>query len=114
MEHPDVTAESSPCVYSVSNVTEFGTLTLNCTPSTDWVSKYPEGRIWYFRRFDYPAVNAALRWPSEMTAFVQSWAEGYTADRFAKEKAPEAYSRAREQLHELIVDDCHGGQTDWE
>jgi len=32
----------------------------------------------------------------------------------APAKAQPAYSRAKELHHELVVDDCHGQQTDWE
>jgi len=105
----------SPEYYSATNVNFFGVIRLDLAPSASFVSQYPTGRLWYHRRVAYPtATGTGLDVPSEAVAFIQSWAEGYTADRLATDKALAAYSRAEKALHELIVDDCHGQQTDWE
>ncbi len=115
MEHANLTWESQPTVYSCSNVNAFGSVSLNASPSQEWVDKYPNGRLWYYRKAQYPNAPAdAIDCPSEFVGFVQASAEGFTADRYAVAKAPAAYQRAERFLHELVVDDAHGGQTDWE
>ncbi len=76
---------------------------------------YPTGRLWYYRRTQYPAtVGNSLDVPSEAVAFIQAWAEGYTADRYAVQKAAPAYQRGEMAFRDLVRDDCHGQQTDWE
>jgi len=115
VEHQDITSESEPCVYSVSNVNAMGSLSLNAIPSVAWVAKYPTGRIWYYRKMQYPNPSGpTLDVPSEVVPFVQASAEAFTADRYAVAKAAPAYTRAERYLHELVVDNCHGGSTDWE
>jgi hypothetical protein len=105
----------TPEVYSGSNVNAFGVIRLNVAPTAGWVASYPTGRLWFHRRVQYPsAAGTSLDVPSEAVAFIQASAEGFTADRFAVAKASPAYSRAERFFHELVVDDCHGGQTDWE
>jgi len=105
----------TPQYYSAENVNFFGVIRMDVAPSAGFVSQYPTGRLWYHRRVAYPtATGTGIDVPSEAVAFIQSWAEGYTADRFASDKALQAYGRAEKALHELIVDDCHGQQTDWE
>jgi hypothetical protein len=101
-------------------VREFGNLSLNATPTTSWVEKYPNGRIWYYRFAQYPVggSGAALDVPSTVTAYVQAFAEGYVASRHAPNKAEDAYSRAKELFDPpsrgaLVVDD-NAQQTDWE
>ena len=108
-------ASGSPCYYSASNPNLYGVVRLDVSPSSSFVSTYPTGRLWYYRRVAYPvATGTSLDVPSEATMFLQAVAEGYAADRFAPEKAQPAYQRSERFLHELIVDDCHGQQTDWE
>jgi hypothetical protein len=63
----------------------------------------------------YPSdAGTSLGVPSEAAAYIQAAAEGYVADRYAFAKAAPAYARAERMHHELVVDDCHGQQTDWE
>jgi hypothetical protein len=105
----------SPSYYSGANVNYFGVIRLDVSPDATFVAKYPTGRLWYYRRIVYPTVTGnSIDVPSEAVAFIQAWAEGYAADRYAVEKAAPAYARAERQYHELVVDDCHGQQTDWE
>lgn len=115
-ENPDATVNAgTPCRYSVSNINATGLVTLDVAPSSGWVSTYPMGRIQFFRKVQYPVdAGTALDVPSEVVLFLQSWAEGYTADRYAVTKARDAYARAERILHELVVDDCHGQTADWE
>ena len=115
VEHQDLTAESEPCVYSCANVNALGSLSLNALPTASWVASYPSGRVWYYRKVQYPTTGGSdLDVPSEVVGFIQASAEGFVADRHAVAKAAAAYQRAERFLHELVVDDRHGGQTDWE
>ena len=115
MEHQNRVGSSQPCIYSCSNVHDVGLMSLDVYPTAEWVATYPAARIWYFRRTAYPGSDGApVNVPSEVAAFIQSEAEGYTADRYAVLKAQPAYQRAERFLHELVVDDRHGGSTDWE
>ncbi len=108
-------SEGTPVYYSGSNVNLFGVIRLDRSPSLAFVQQYPTGRLWYHRRVQYPtATGTAIDCPSEVIGFIQAWAEGYAADRYAVDKAIPAYGRAEKFLHECIVDDCHGQQTDWE
>jgi hypothetical protein len=105
----------TPCYYSASNPNLYGVLRLDLAPSSSFVALYPTGRLWYYRRVAYPvATGTSLDVPSEVSAFLQATAEGYAAGRYAPEKAAPAYGRAEKSLHECIVDDCHGQETDWE
>lgn len=105
----------SPEYYSVTNPQIFGVLRLDMSPSAAWVATNPTGRLWYYRRIQYPTQTGThLEIPPEATSFVQAITEGYLADRYAVDKARPAYERAERQYHELVVDDCHGQQTDWE
>jgi hypothetical protein len=114
-ENPVVTGSGSPIYYSASNVNLLGTITLDIPPDARFVSATPTGRLWFYRRIAYPAASStSLDVPSEVIGFIQAHAEGFTADRYAVTKAQPAYSRAERFFHELVVDDCHGGQTDWE
>jgi antirestriction protein ArdC len=45
--------------------------------------------------------------------FVQAWAEGFAADRYAVAKAAPAYARAADFFRDLRADD-NDVQTDWE
>lgn len=104
-----------PNYYSGSNVNAFGVVRLDLSPDTSFVATYPTGRLWYYRRIQYPgAAGTSLDVPSEVVGFIQASAEGFTADRYAVDKAPSAYQRAERFHHELVVDDAHGQQTDWE
>ncbi len=95
LEHSALTLESGPNVYSCSNPSEFGSLSLNAEPSADWVVKQPTGRIWYFRNFSLPVSSERpLDVAGSMTAYVQAFAEGYVAERHATGKANSAYQRA--------------------
>ncbi len=108
-------AQGTPVYYSAANVNTFGVIRLDLAPAAQFVNLYPTGRLWYYRRVQYPtATGTSLDVPSEVVAFIQSWAEGYTADRYAVDRALPAYSRAEKALHECVVDDCHGQQSDWE
>ncbi len=105
----------TPVYYSGSNVNFFGVIRLDLAPDAQFVGNYPTGRLWYYRRVQYPAATGtSLDVPSEVVGFVQAWAEGYTAERYATDKAAPAYARAERFLHECVVDDCHGQQSDWE
>ena len=115
LEHANVAAQGEPCFYSVLNSNSTGLVTLNAAPSSGWIALYPTGRILFYRRIQYPsATGTSLDVPSEVVAFIQAAAEGYTADRFAVAKAQAAYQRAERFHHELVVDDAHGQQSDWE
>ncbi len=107
-------ATTDPTHYSMSNTHEFGLVTLNGTPTADWIAKYPSCRIWYYRRLGY-AVDPedVLECPSEVALFVQAWAEGFTADRYAQQKAGPAYQRAMDAWREIVKDD-NDTMTDWE
>ena len=105
----------SPGYYSGANVNLFGVIRLDLSPDAAFVALYPTGRLWYHRRVSYPSASGtSLDVPSEAVAFIQASAEGFTADRYAVTKAAPAYVRAEKFFHELVVDDCHGQQTDWE
>ncbi len=107
--------QGTPVYYSCANVNFFGIVRLDLSPTAQFVGTYPTGRLWYHRRVQYPsATGTALDVPAEVVGFIQAWAEGYTADRYAVNKALPAYGRAEKFLHECIVDDCHGQNTDWE
>jgi hypothetical protein len=114
LEHANVAAQGEPCFYSVLNSNSTGLVTLNAAPSSGWIALYPTGRILFYRRIQYPsATGTSLDVPSEVVAFIQAAAEGYTADRFAVAKSKAAYDRAFEVLRELVKDD-NDVQTDWE
>jgi len=105
----------SPAYYSGANPNAFGVIRLDLAPDAAFVAAYPTGRLWYYRRIQYPsATGTSLDVPSEVVAFLQAHAEGYTADRHAPVKAQTAYSRADRSFHDIVSDDCHGQQTDWE
>jgi hypothetical protein len=115
LENSVETSTGDPSFYSASNAHALGLVTLDVSPSASFISATPTGRLWYYRRIQYPSsAGTSLDVPSEAVAFIQASAEGFTADRYAVTKAAPAYVRAEKFLHELIVDDCHGGQTDWE
>lgn len=104
-----------PCYYSGANVNVNGIIYLDASPAASWVATYPVGVLTYFARVQYPSASGtSLDVPSEVVGFIQASAEGFTADRYAVTKAAPAYSRAERFFHELVVDDCHGQQTDWE
>lgn len=108
-------ATGTPTFYSGSNVNAFGVIRLDLAPDAAFVALYPTGRLWFYRRVQYPtAASPVIDVPSEVIGFVQASAEGFTADRYAVTKAAPAYVRAERFFHELVVDDCHGQQTDWE
>jgi hypothetical protein len=114
-ENAVVSGSGTPYSYSASNVNLLGTVSLDIPPNATFVTATPTGRIWFYRRIAYPAAaSTSLDVPSEVVGFIQASAEGFTADRYAVTKAAPAYSRAERFFHELVVDDCHGGQTDWE
>jgi len=105
----------SPTYYSGANVNSFGVIRLDISPDASFVAKYPTGRLWFHRRVQYPSASGtSLDVPSEVVGFIQASAEGFTADRYAVTKAAAAYMRAERFIHELIVDDAHGQQSDWE
>ena len=105
----------TPSYYSAANVNLFGVIRLDRPADTSFISTYPTGRLWYYRRVQYPnATGTAIDVPSELIGFIQASAEGFTADRYAVDKAAPAYARAERFFHECVVDDCHGQQTDWE
>jgi hypothetical protein len=105
----------SPCYYSGANPNVNGIIYLDASPGASWVAMYPTGVLTYYARVPYPSSSGTLvDVPSEVVGFIQASAEGFTADRYATAKAAPAYARAERFLHELIVDDCHGQQTDWE
>jgi hypothetical protein len=115
LEHSVQASQCGPEVYSCRNASDNGLATLNAAPSLVWIASYPMGRILYYRRVQYPgSVGSPLGVPSEVVAYIQAQAEGYTADRFAVQKSRDAYTRAEILLRDLIRDDCHGQQTDWE
>jgi hypothetical protein len=108
-------ATGSPSYYSGANVNSFGVIRLDLAPDAAFVAAYPTGRLWFHRRIQYPtSTGTSLDVPSEVVGFLQASAEGFTADRYATTKAAPAYSRAERFFHELVVDDAHGQQTDWE
>jgi hypothetical protein len=108
------TGTGSPSFYSATNVNLFGVIRLDVSPDASFVANYPTGRLWYYRRVQYPtATGTALDVPSEVVGFVQEWAEGFTANRHAVAKAASAYARAENLLRELRADD-NDVQTDWE
>ena len=108
-------ATGTPTYYSGSNVNLFGVIRLDLAPDAAFVALYPTGRLWFYRRVQYPsATGTSLDVPSEAVAYLQAAAEGFTADRYAVTKAAPAYQRAERFFHELVVDDAHGQQTDWE
>jgi len=105
----------NPTYYSANNVNYFGVIRLDVAPSASFVATYPTGRLWFHRRVQYPsATGTSLDVPSEAVAYIQAAAEGYTADRYAVTKARDAYMRSERMMMDLIRDDCHGQQTDWE
>lgn len=112
-EYQNSETAGDPCVYSCANVKEYGTISLDVFPTTDWVSKYPSGRLFYYRKVQYDSQDGTPDWPSEFTPFVLGWAEGFVADRYAPAKAGPAYGRAEAALRELVRDD-NDTQTDWE
>jgi hypothetical protein len=114
VEHSNQASQGQPCYYSCLNSNATGLVTLNAAPTTGWIQSYPYGRILYYRRVQYPAaVGNSFGVPSEVVAYIQAQAEGYTADRWAVQKSRDAYTRAEILLRELIRDDCDQ-QTDWE
>jgi hypothetical protein len=111
----------SPEYYSVTNPQIFGVLRLDMSPSAAWVAQNPTGRLWYYRRIQLPTDTGALNVPHEVGDYVREYAQGFAADRYAVDKAREAYDRAKEMFNvgpgpsgALVRDDCHGQQTDWE
>lgn len=114
-EHSDQGAQGDPEYYSVLNSNATGMVTLNAAPSSSWIAAHPSGRLLYYRKIQYPsATGTSLDVPSEAVAYLQAAAEGYTADRYAVTKAQAAYQRSERFHHELVVDDAHGQQNDWE
>lgn len=108
------TATGSPTYYSAANVNLFGVVRLNIAAGAAFAATYPTGRLWYYRRIQYPVMSGtSLDVPSEAVAFIQAEAEGYTADRYATGKSSPAYARAEELYSELKADD-NNTQSDWE
>ena len=106
---------SNPECYTINNDNIYGTLRLDASPASSFVAQYPTGRLWYYKRVPYPETsNNSLNVPSEAVQYIQYAAEGLTADRYAPEKAQPAYMRAERAYRDLIADDCHGRQSDWE
>lgn len=113
-DNPVTSSSGTPCYYSTSNVHQFGTITLDVAPSTSWVALYPTGRLWYYRRIQYPvSAGEAIDVPSEAMGYISAFAEGYTADRYAQEKAQAAYARAAGAYKDAVFSD-NNVQTDWE
>lgn len=106
----------NPCYYSAVNVTTYGLVRLDVAPSSGFVAQYPTGQLWYYRRIQYPTStgNTLGTIPSEITPFVVATGEAYAADRYAPDKSRPAYERAERFLQDLIRDDCHNQQSDWE
>ena len=111
-EYQEQTASGDPCVYTVANMREYGTVSLDCTPRAEWVARYPTLRIWYYRNVQNDNQDGQPDWPGFATPFVQSWAEGYTADRYAVTKASAAYAKAERHWHDMVRDD-NNTETDW-
>ena len=104
-----------PNFYSVTNANLYGVLRLDLSPNSSFTSIYPTGRLWYYRRVSYPGGDStSLDVPSEAVRFIQAQAEGYVADRYAVAKAASAYARAEQAYRDIVRDDCHGQQADWE
>ena len=104
-----------PCEYSLSNLHDVGTITLNGTVSAAWVAKYPTMRLWYYRRVLYPsAPSDVVDVPSEFNLYLSEYAKGCVAETYnAPVKAQSAYLRAEMALRDLIRDD-NEIQPDWE
>jgi len=120
LEHAMATSMSSPPVYSAPNVFSQGTISLEAAPSADFVLKYPNGRIWYYKYIQYPTgPGSVIDAPSPATSYLYEWACAHTANNYAQSKVGAAYQRAN-QLFEpgghtgalLTADnDVH---TDWQ
>ena len=106
-------ASGDPCVYTVANVKEYGTISLDCTPSADWVSKYPTLRLWYYRKLQYENQDGAPDWPSEFTPYVRNYAKAILAGTYAPAKVAFAHGLAEAAMNRLVRDD-NNTQTDWE
>lgn len=110
----DQPGQRDPCYYSSANPYDLGTIYLDSSPSEDWAAKYPTARLWYFRRVTYPVAAAdPFLCPSEVVAFIQDFACGFVADRYAPDKAALAYGRANALWRDLVRDD-NDDQPDWE
>ena len=109
-----ITGSGDPYCYSSSNSNDFRTIILDLAPSSNWIAKYPTGRLWYFRRIAYPVQSGdPILVPSEVGSFLLASAEAFCASRYAPNKEPSARLRAEELLRELRIDDLDT-QTDWE
>jgi len=113
--------EGNPSYYSVANSNAFGVLRLDANPSASFVGSYPTGQLWYYRKVQYPgAAGTAVDVPSECVEYIQAFAEGYTAGRYAVDKSFDAYRRAKEMFDPekntgaLIRSDNEAVQSDWE
>lgn len=108
-------ASGEPQHYSVNNDHRFGKLRLDVAPSAQWIVTYPTARFWYYRRVQYPGdLGGSIDVPSEVGNYILDVACGFTADRYAPQKAASAWGRAERGLIDLVSDDRHGRQTDWE
>ena len=111
---PVNSTQGTPSLYSVANANDTGTLTLEVIPSTAWVAAYPTGRLWYYRRVQYPTqASSVIAAPSEVVPYVQEFSSGFVADRYAPEKASPAYVRAAAHWREIVKDD-NDIYPDWE
>lgn len=110
-----VDAAGTPYRYTVVNAFRFGKLRLDAVPTTAWTAIYPTGRLWYYRRVQYPGSSAnTIDVPEEVVAFIQNATDGFVAGRFAPAKADSAWERAERAFADIVRDDCHGQQSDWE
>lgn len=112
-EYLGATTNSDPCVYSVSNLHSFGTLVLDCAPSSSWVSKYPTGRLWYYKRIEPPSdPSDVVDVPQEVEDFILWHAKGFIASMCDKSKVDVAMRMATDAFRELRADNMTS--HDWE
>ena len=112
-EHQNTQTQGDPCVYSIANIHKFGTLSLDVRPSTAWASKYPTGRLWYYRRIEPPNAPAEpADVPSEVEDFILWHAKALIASTYDKSKVDTAMMMATIAFKDLRFDNMVS--SDWE
>lgn len=112
-EYQDSTGRGDPCIYTVANIKEYGTLSLDVFPSSEFITKYPTGRVWYYRKCQRETESGGADWPSEFNPYVYHYACGMASSIYAPQRSGMAYGLAADCWRDLVRDD-NQQQSDWE
>lgn len=91
-------SDGSPSTYTVHNAHEYGTISLNNAPTSEYASLYPTLRLWYYQRVQPCSGSvSALDVPHE----VAEWVSWYAKALMASHHDPQKFSLADQTQRDL-------------